>query len=310
MTCKSVFLGVALLASCGNYSNEDLEFMNAVPATADLTANMPRSNILPANEAELSRLTHDVIRTFNLMLDQILGVADVIRMYQPTGRAPNQRIWGPVPADKPSQLGWQWRFRVTRDPATSDYFEYFFEIQRIGAAPDDWLPFIHGDFEATSGVRRGTGMVQADTQMLRDAGFPFDDSDGTVHSIMIRYSTREYPISVVMEMVTLPKPTVDNPSPTVTTIKYEYGQQETGQGAMGFSGTDSEGKSIAVVTRWLASGQGIGQATWMDGLGASFTRTECWDDSFRETYDNTPWDPSNLAKNSGDPSFCPAIPTL
>jgi len=66
MTSKSLLLAATLLAgACGNYSNEDLEFMNAVPAREDLAANMPRSMILPANEAELSRDTHDVIRTFN-----------------------------------------------------------------------------------------------------------------------------------------------------------------------------------------------------------------------------------------------------
>ena len=57
MTCKhvsSLALLLAVLAACGNYSNEDLEFMNAVPARDDISADIPRSPILPANEAELS----------------------------------------------------------------------------------------------------------------------------------------------------------------------------------------------------------------------------------------------------------------
>jgi len=78
MTSKSLLLAATLLAgACGNYSNEDLEFMNAVPAEQDLSVNMPRSNLL-VNEAELSTLTHDTVATFNGALD-FLNAADVIR---------------------------------------------------------------------------------------------------------------------------------------------------------------------------------------------------------------------------------------
>src|SRR5262245_3345139 len=79
----AIVLAITLFAGCGNYSNEDLEFMNAVPARQDLIAFIPRSPILPANEAELAKDTHDVIATFNGALD-FLVAADLIRTYQPT----------------------------------------------------------------------------------------------------------------------------------------------------------------------------------------------------------------------------------
>src|SRR4051812_35717650 len=135
MTCKpvrsrargTVLLAVVLFAAaCGNYSNEDLEFMNAVPARVDIAAEMPRSLILPGNEAELSRLTHDVVASFNGALD-FLDAADLIRAYQPTGRIPNGRVWGPIPMD--DHPGWQWRFVVTRDPAAPENFSYAFQVQ-------------------------------------------------------------------------------------------------------------------------------------------------------------------------------------
>src|SRR4029079_14503917 len=94
MTCKSVLLAVAaLLASCGNYSNEDLEFMNAVPTHEDISANMPPSALV-TGEAELSKETHDVITNFNGLLGILEGV-DKIRTYPPTSRIPNGRVWGP-----------------------------------------------------------------------------------------------------------------------------------------------------------------------------------------------------------------------
>jgi hypothetical protein len=147
-------LAVALfVGACGNYSNEDLEFMNAVPARVDIAAVMPRSMILPANEAELSRLTHDVVAAFNAMLS-FLEAADFIRTFQPTGRIPNGRVWGPIPMD--DHPGWQWHFVITRDPAAPENFSYDFEVQPVGAG-DVWTPFIDGTFVATGGVRKGMG---------------------------------------------------------------------------------------------------------------------------------------------------------
>src|SRR6185436_17350492 len=122
----------------------DLEYMNAVPARVDIAAVIPRSLILPANAAELSRLTHDVIATFNGAL-VFLEAADVIRRYQPTSRIPNGRVWGPAPMEE--HPGWQWRFIITRDPAAPEMFSYAFEVQRIGAG-DVWIPFIEGTFVA------------------------------------------------------------------------------------------------------------------------------------------------------------------
>jgi hypothetical protein len=109
MTSKAIALALILTAGCGNYSNEDLEFMNAVPAEGDLSADLPaRSAALsPAGEAELSKATHDSIKTFNGTLD-FLGAVEAIRAYQPTSRGPDSRTWGPIPDhDHP---GWQWRF--------------------------------------------------------------------------------------------------------------------------------------------------------------------------------------------------------
>ena len=112
--------------------------MNAVPARVDIAANIPRSMILPANEAELSRLTHDVINAFNGVL-VFLEAADVIRRYQPTSRIQNGRVWGPAPMDE--HPGWQWRFIITRDPAAPEMFSYAFEVQRIGGG--DVLDPVH-----------------------------------------------------------------------------------------------------------------------------------------------------------------------
>jgi len=114
----------ALSGACGNYSNEDLEFMNALPDREDLAAQIPASALSPADEAELSKLTHETTRSFNGFLE-LLRIIDVIRTYPPTSRAPNVRVWGPVAADEP---GWKWRMTMTRTDA--QHFRYDLEFHR------------------------------------------------------------------------------------------------------------------------------------------------------------------------------------
>jgi hypothetical protein len=308
MTCKSVILGVALLASCGNYSNEDLEFMNAVPASEDIAANLPPSKILPANEAELSRLTHDTVGVFNGALD-FLSNADLIRSYQPTSRIPNGRVWGPFAMT--DHLGWQWRFVVTRLPDT-DNFNYAFDVQQIGADPEEWISFITGSFAASAGARKGSGTFLMETDHLRLAGFPVgvNEKGEMLKSLMVTYSTASYPVNVTMDIDLYPPNAAATDYTMWTTIHIEYEAQASGQGGLVFAATDSMGNSISVESRWFATGRGRADATVKVGPVMGQTRTECWDDMFRETYNYTPWD-MRAGVNHGDVSTdCPDISTL
>jgi hypothetical protein len=292
------------LAACGNYSNEDLEFMNAVPAEQDLSVNMPRSNLL-VNEAELSKLTHDTVATFNGALD-FLNAADVIRTYQPNGHVPNGRVWGPVAAEQP---GWQWHFVVTRLPEMPDQFEYAFELQQIGDAADHWIAFVTGSFKASAGARKGQGTFTLATDDLRNAGFPVgvNAKGEMLKYLTVTYSTADYPINVTMDIGLYPPDAASTGYTSYGMIHIAYEAQANGQGALEFAATDAKGNNITVVTRWLATGRGRADATVTVGPVMGQTRTECWDDMFRETYNQTQWDQT---MNRGDPSLCPEIPTL
>jgi len=306
MTSKSLLLAATLLAgACGNYSNEDLEFMNAVPAREDLAANMPRSMILPANEAELSRDTHDVIRAFNGALD-FLDAADVIRTFQPTTRVPNGRIWGPWPMN--DHAGWEWRFRMTRDSATAEMFKYWFEVRPIGTGDDSWILFIDGWFVPTGGgARRGMGFFHMQADDLRAGGFPIlPDADQNIFSdLKVMYSTAAFPVSVTMTLVLYPKGDFTN----TATIVFHYEQQENGQGAMEFSGTNAaSGASLSITSRWLASGAGRAEAVGQNAAGETATWTECWNDQFVSVYNSNPFETPPVT--TGDPALCPDISTL
>jgi hypothetical protein len=302
----STLLLAAAVSACGNYSNEDLEFMNAVPARQDLVANLKTGPLVTINEAELAKDTHNVVAVFNGALD-FLKIADLIRAFQPTSRIPDGRIWGPV-ADN-NHPGWQWRFVMTKDPLIAGQFNYHFDEQPVGAG-DTWYTLLTGKFLATGGgARRGMGHFTLTTDAARVAGFQFDfGTDGSLlQTLDIDYSTADYPISVVMHLVLYPNARDQNDYTTMSMIDYTYDALETGQGGMQFKATDATGKSLSVGSRWLASGRGRADATGADpSSGASLTWAECWDDSFMSVYDNKSWAPPM----TGDPTLCPDIPAI
>ena len=198
-------------------------------------------------------------------------------------------------------------------PGRPANFTYALQFQRIGDPPSTWAALLTGWFEATatSGARRGVGGFRVQTAELRNAGYPFDNGGERIESIDVTYSTREFPISVVVDFVQF----TDFTFTTTNTFHYEYGAQESGQGAMRFviSGPDlipgAMVDSLAVTTRWLASGAGRGEATVTQGDAAvGLQQVECWDTNFRATYNDKPW---KLEDNvGGDPSVCPDIPAF
>jgi hypothetical protein len=303
MTFRRVLLATLLgVVACGNYSNEDLEFLNAVPAAQDISAEIPRAPLL-ANEAEMAKLTHDTVGVFNGAL-KFLDAADVIRTYPATSRITNGRVWGPVPMD--DHPGWQWRFIVTRDPATPDVFAYSFDVERIGGGPNDWIPFIYGAFTAVNGVRKGMGEFHMTTDALLAAGFVVAPNfkGETLKELNVLYSTESFPIHVEMNVTMYKDAFLD----TSFTIEIIYEAQQSGQGAIDFDASDTEGNSFSVVSRWLPTGRGRADATVTGGPLLNGMRTQCWNDSFEETYNHVDWpDPTQERGNLSD---CPEITTL
>ena len=101
MSFRKTWLAAVVVATtigCGNYSNEDLEFMNALPERQDLTAAIPARSAILIGTADLYRMTRNVALVFNGISEALLTVIDTIRAYPPTTRQPNGRIWGPFPA--------------------------------------------------------------------------------------------------------------------------------------------------------------------------------------------------------------------
>jgi len=323
MTSRRLALTLAVLcatgAACGNYSNEDLEFMNALPESSDLRVNMPAvtSAVELANEAELAKSTHDTTRGLNGLLMGLVGIVDAVRSYPPTGRTATSRIWGPFPTDraKMKNLDWETKMIVSRDVTDLGRFDYEISAHHDGAADTDWPVLISGWFQVGKTARRGMGHVELVTATARAEGY--DTSDlGTLDHLEIDYDTSADPVMVTMHITDLPAAGSADPAPTAA---FTYAQNASGQGEMTF---DLIGNFILVTTavedlritsHWLGTGEGRADLTVISGDGAGAQQTECWGRSFQATYNNKPWAQGEDVPGSppGDPAdFCPVIPPL
>ncbi len=308
---------VFLLGACGDYSNEDLEFMNAVPQSSDLHADIPAvtSAVELADEAELAKQTHTVTTTFNGLADTLVTLVDTVRSYSPTSRTPTSRTWGPFRFDKTKlkNLNWQMRVVVLRDQTVADRFDYEIDVHKDGNSDLDWPTFVGGFFDSGHTARRGVGHLVLDTVKVRAEGLDVSDL-GMLDNLTIDYDTLDDPLTIDMTIKDLPVAGSADPGSIVV---YSYSQTAAGQGEMIFDliGNLIAGPAIEdlrVTSQWLSTGAGKATVNVLSGDGAGALQTECWNASFVATYNSKPWSavedvPANPPADPGD--LCPAIST-
>jgi hypothetical protein len=312
-------LALVLLAACGNYSNEDLEFMNALPETSDLRANIPQASPLEVvGEAELAKATHKTTHDFNGLVMSLVDIVDWVRSFAPTARTPTSRIWGPFPSDpaKGINLDWETRMIVSRDQTTPDQLDYEIAVHHQGAADTDWPVFIQGWFQAGHTARRGKGHVELVTAAVRAEGLDVTDL-GMLDHLEIDYDKIDEPTTIAMTVTDLPDPASTTPPAKIT---YQYRANAAGQGQVTFDLfadiiklTPGTIEDMRVISKWLPSGEGMATLTIVAGDGVGAQQTECWDPSFQATFNDKPWmTAEDVPQNPpGDPSaVCPNIPDL
>ena len=295
-----------MMAACGDYSNEDLLYMSAVPSSSQLAVVLPAA-MVTVTQAELAQDTHNGISSVNTMLDEVLGLVDAIRSYEPTGRTSNSRTWGPF-ADS-NNRGWQWRLVVTRTDATT--FTYELDAENTTATTPTWVPFLDGSFDLAGGVKRGNGSVTADFGALAAANFPLDSNTSQLATLTIKYQNYQTAGSPVSVTLTIMRAAPD-PVTGVTSAKFTYEILADGSGEIAFTlvGNVIPGPAIETLdlnAQWLSTGAGKATLMVAAGDGAGMTQTECWDATFEATYNDKPW---SVTEDAGDPSLCPLLPTF
>src|SRR5438874_3314188 len=138
---------LALLCACGNLSNEDVAFLEAIPQQGALKVAVPAGDgaqtaclIGAADVWNSAKSTGDGI---NAGVDGILALVDAIRGLSPSQRDPDCRTWGPWNDDK--HPGVQYEVQICRELDASGVpwrWDYTFQGRRPPAA---FLPILEGE---------------------------------------------------------------------------------------------------------------------------------------------------------------------
>lgn len=301
----SVGLGMGI-SGCGNYSNDDLEFLNALPARENVTVEVPvRSAVLLGGAAEGWRTAWAVSRTFNSAAEGLLALVDRIRSSYPTSRNGETRVWGPFPSDR--QPEWRVVFSMMKNQNVpeNDRFEYVLEmIPPSGvtlALGRDRTVVLSGRFNAAARAGNGIGHLELSPGEARQAGVIFENLD-RLQTLALDYDYRGGPR--VVDIVLTYDPPRD-PAVDVSHASYHYRQDEQRANFMQFdlekdvvpgpAGVDS----IHIQSQWRADGRGREDRAIAAGDGVGAMAQECWNETFQSTYQSS-W----LGGTTGDPTSC------
>jgi hypothetical protein len=304
-----------LAAACGgNFSNDDVEFLNALPVREELRAKLPEAPATAAAPGERtlgalalgqrSKLYDDTRRgsqEYNTGLDNLLTLVEFIRRQPPTERDPDARRWGPFPAE--DQPGFEARFRMARE---AERFTYFLEFRPRGTGEEAWFAFLSGDFAAAFGVRKGVGHLLLDVAAARARGLRVDNL-ATLERLEVEYETQALPSRVHMLFVPAAE-RLDG-----VRLEYTYRELPGGSGSITFLllGTQSIGgplsapEDLAITSRWTPDAGGRGTVAILAGDFAGATTEECWDAGAVTRYER-----NALGLVTGEPGACPDTSAL
>ena len=297
----------AVIASCGDYSNEDLVYMSAVPSSSQRAVVLPAAATTVV-QAELAQDTHNGISAVNTLLDDVLGLVEAIRSYEPTSRTSDSRTWGPFADSK--HPGWQWKLVVERE-TDGTTFDYRLEVEDTKAVAPTWVVFVTGNFDLAGGVKMGNGMVNADFAALVAAAFPLDPDTMPLKTLSIRYQNFQTPGSPVSVTLSIERTSPD-PTNGVTSATFNYEILADGSGEISFTLVGNVIPGVAIETlaldaQWRPTGEGKATLAVVSGDGQGLTQTECWDATFAMTYNDKPW---STSEDSGNPAMCPSLPSF
>ncbi|QDE98711.1 hypothetical protein BHS05_24340 [Myxococcus xanthus] len=309
-------LCLALAACGGDFSNDDLAFLNALPRREDLAAKLPaknsgrsagglatRSSALVVRLGEPSKLmgdTEETGRAFNASVDALLSRLEDIRSLPPTTREPDRRVWGPY-RDQ-NHAGYDVRFVMTREALS---FDYQLEYRKTGTGEAGWWAFLRGTFESDAGIRKGVGGLHLDVERAEQEGLPATDVTA-LRRLDIHYQTKALPTRV--ELTFTPK------NGAFPVARYTYREAQGSLGEMQFlmPGQDLVPggllEDLSLTTRWSPDGRGMAVLDVLSGDIRGAKYTECWDVRGRVTFTARSWDFFNPTE--GERATCPDFSSL
>lgn len=297
-----VAVGLVGAACGGNWSNKDLEFLNALPTRQDLESSVPgdtaaqplsaagsgvgtrRDELGVGTRSEMHQRAVTASREFNQGVDSLLALVEAVRRFPPTRREGDlRRIWGPFPSrENPG-----FEARLVMERTSEKEFVYRVEFSREGAG--EWFDVANGSFLASSGIRKGVGAFTISATQGRAGGLT-DPALERFNLIDVAYDTSSSSKYVHLRIEATPQ-AVD------LALDYEYLGGEDGGGNVKFLFTGpvcpeadlARPEELRIRAAWRPSGEGRVEAEILAGDCLGAKHHECWDEQFRTTWYTT-WD--------------------
>jgi len=282
-------------AGCGNWSNEDIAFVEALPTSQALKVALPapagQALCGPPGPSELWGWAKPTGDAFNGAVDFLLGFVDLVKGYEPTTRNQDRRVWGPFADSK--HPGNEIRVVMTRAWENGrPVYTYTFEARPGG----EFQPVIEGHFTGGS-ARTGKGDLTIHFGTLRDLGMNETDSDPQ-GDMVIGYDRTADPRTVSLDLSHEPQGGFE-----LTGFDYGYAGYSSGKGLFHYQLQFAAG--YYVVDAWFDD-TGAGKAfveAHLDALpNQTFAFDECWDAASCITFVHDPDGVSQLCPGG----VCPA----
>ena len=260
--------GLALLCACGNYSNDDLAFLSAIPSAAQLRVVLPKGQGQPLcalGAATTAANAQTQGQGINQGIDGLLSFIDLVRAVAPTTRDGERRSWGPWQDQQHPDVQYLISMVRTRGQTpASDSFSYALAGTRSGGAQ---LIVLSGEFLGSQ-AKHGTGTIRLDFNGAWALGTakPTDP-----HGVMqVAYTLSSDPRTTELQ--------IDAAGAFGLSAQYQYkwaGYQD-GRAIFDFRFADSDGSVYTVDARFAATGAGRANLTGQRGIFSAVI-DECFD---------------------------------
>jgi hypothetical protein len=282
-----VHLSVTLLlacVACGNLSNEDIAFLEALPQKDALHVKVPASASQPLcgpgtfGDAEVWKNAKTTGDSINAGVDGILSLVDAIRAATPTTREPDRRTWGPFPDDK--HPGVEIQVVMVRElDANLVPWRWLYSIS-ARRKPANFIPILEGEFFGAQ-ARNGIGRLILHFENSKALGMAKETDPAFPARIF--YDLSSDPHTVSLDLTAGPM------GFGLLSFDYGYAGYADGHGRFDFVFPDGKGCIITVTANFTARGAGRGGLHVNCGGGIFQADVQqCWNESACLTYAEDP----------------------
>ena len=299
-----------LLSACGNLSNEDIAFAEALPRTGDLQVSLPAQSTQPAcTRGQASQWVtgaRDTGNKINAGIDDVLGIVNAIRMATPTRRQPDLRVWSFPDQNHPGVQIEASLLRVATPPGSDPAAQpWSFAIDaRRGSGP--FLEILYAHFVGAN-ARAGQGLIAIDFDNSR--ALQINKPTDPTGVMMIHYDLTGLARTLRVELGAT--------GLGLAQFSYFFSGNPDGSGHFDYVFFDAPGNRFALQTAFTPTGVGKAHMSVTTAQnGVTGTLDECWDAAGCLTYVLDPLSITPiclpflppLCPAQGNQSSCPAVP--